>query len=230
MNSGPCSADDCSASFTDCHVHTEALKNDSKIAVEEKNITQIPVIVYPSQAVPTEKTAESDYCLTSGCVKAANKVMDRLDEAIDPCENFYEFACGKFLKETEIPGDKVTIDSFSITRDIVQEQLRTIINEEEQPNEAKPFLLAKRLNKACLNKTIIEERGKKPLVDLLESFGGWPVVKGDLWSEHSFDWVETIKKFRIFGLDTSPIFSFTVTTDSRNSTSRVCDVRIFHAI
>lgn len=176
--------------------------------------------------MPTAQPVEEKVCLTSGCVKTANKVMNNLDESIDPCDNFYEFACGNFMKETDIPADKVTVDAFSIVGDIVQEQLREIINEDELPGEAKPFVLAKRLNQACLNREVIEERGIKPLSDMLESFGGWPVVKGDLWSEDSFDWVETIKKFRLYGLETGIIFSFSVTTDLRNSSARVCDVNM----
>lgn len=211
--------------------YPEALTNDTQNTpnthepiVEEPNIAPAAVLIYPSQSAPTQKSVEDEVCLSTACVKAANKVMNLLDDSVDPCENFYEFACGKFLKETEIPDDKVTIDSFSIVRDLVQEQLREIINEDEKPGESKPFLLAKRLNKACLNREVIEERGKKPLSDLLESFGGWPVVKGEIWSEDTFDWVETIRKFRLYGLETGIVFSFAVTTDLKNSTGRVCDV------
>lgn len=153
--------------------------------------------------------------------------MSYLDENVDPCDNFYEFACGNYLRDTVIPEDKVTVDSFSAVRDLVQEQLRTIINEPVQANESKPFRLAKNFNLACLNKDVIEERGIKPLADILESYGGWPVVKGDSWSDAIFDWVEVIKKFRRMGLDTYIVFSFSVQTDLKNSTRRVMDVSYY---
>lgn len=183
-------------------------------------------------SIPQSGTSgdSNDLCVTHGCIKAAASVLDSIDESIDPCDNFYEFACGAYLKNTFIPDDRVTIDSFSVVRDTVQDQLRRIINEEEQPDESKPFVLAKRLNKACLNKTIIEQRGIKPLADMLESYGGWPAVKGDLWSEDSFDWLQMIKKFRQTGLDTSIILSFAVVTNLKNSTARVLDVCILVGI
>lgn len=163
-------------------------------------------------------------CESRACVMAASKIIEHLDESIDPCDNFYNFACGNYLKNTKIPKDKVSVDLSSTVDDLVREQLRTIINEPAQRNESKPFRLAKHLNAACLNQSIIEQRGIKPLADILEAFGGWPVVKGDLWSDENFNWVEIVKKFRRMGLETSVFFALSVVTDLKNSTKRVLDV------
>lgn len=182
------------------------------------------------QVLDGHNHSQSTICETPGCVRAAAKLMDTIDETVDPCDNFYEFACGNYLKNTEIPASKVTVDSFSVVGDLVKDQLKTIINEPPLPNESKPFKLAKNFNQACLNQSIIEERGHKPLADMLEAFGGWPVVKGDAWSGDSFNWIEIMKKFRIFGLSPSIIFSLSVSTDLKNSTKRVLDVGVLRAL
>lgn len=214
--------------------HAQALQNGSDESFEQihpydVSITAGKLEVEPTSTISSKKeTPNEELCVTHGCIKAAVSVLDSIDDSVDPCDNFFKFACGTYIKNTFIPDDRVTIDSFSVVRDKVQDQLREIINEAEQPNESKPFLLAKRLNKACLNKTIIEQRGIKPLADILESYGGWPVVKGDLWSEDSFNWLDMIKRFRQAGLDTSIIFSFAVVTNLKNSTSRVLDVSCWH--
>lgn len=165
-------------------------------------------------------------CETFGCVMASSKIISFMDESIDPCDNFYEFACGNYIKKTQIPDDKIQVDLLTSVDDLVRQQLRTIINEPMLPNESKPFRLAKYFNSACLNQTIIEERGIKPLADILESYGGWPVVKGDLWSDNNFDWIEIVKKFRRMGLETRVIFALSLVTDLKNSSKRVLDVSI----
>lgn len=159
-------------------------------------------------------------CETPGCVKAASNILKEIDEAVDPCDNFYEFACGKYIREAMIPEDKTSLDPYDSLRDLVQEQLRTIINEPPQPNESKPFKLAKNFNLACLNKENIEAQGIKPLADILEAYGGWPVVKGDSWSDATWDWVEVIKKFRRMGLPTALFFLFDINVDLKNSNQR----------
>lgn len=206
---------------------TTTTTSEPLIGVENPDIDE-----FAEQTTQYNPSTEHDVCETDGCKKAAAKVIESIDESVDPCSNFYKFACGKFVKNTPIPEDKVTVDSFSIVRDLVQDQLRTIINEKSDPRESKPFRLAKDYNAACLNKEVIEQRGIKPLADLLEAFGGWPVIKGDSWMEHNWFWIEVIKKFRRMGLSTNIVFTTYVSTDLKNSIGRVLSVSdlIFYGI
>lgn len=70
-----------------------------------------------------------------------------------------EFACGKFLRNTFIPDDKIAMMSFVHVQDKVLGQLRTVLNERSMPNESKPFTLAKTFNTACMDEETLERKG-----------------------------------------------------------------------
>lgn len=76
-----------------------------------------------------------------------------MDPEVEPCDDFYDFACGGFLKSTNIPDDKTSVNTFIEISDELQKQLRASIEEKSSQDEPKPFRLAKNLYKACMNKS-----------------------------------------------------------------------------
>lgn len=151
--------------------------------------------------------------------------MDSLDSSVKPCDDFFQFACGNFIKNTKLPEDKYAIYPLSLITDKLQEQITKLITEEPEPNESKPFRLAKDLYKACNNLSLIEEVGVKPYLKIVDQLGGWPVVVGDDWNKDlKWSWVETIKQFSKIGYETSQILDFAISIDLKNSTKRIIDV------
>lgn len=128
---------------------TEALK----IVIQNQSAT------HPNITTIVSRRNATNICMTKGCVKASALVLDLIDENVDPCDNFYEFACGKFIKNTFIPDDKIAMMSFVHVQDKVLGQLRLILNERSAHNESKPFTLAKTFNRACMDQETLELQG-----------------------------------------------------------------------
>ena len=86
------------------------------------------------------------------CWGTAAELLQNMDVKADPCEDFYQFACGGFEKRNIIPDDQSSVSTFSLISDKVTEQLRTLVEKPVRDDEAEPFKLVKKLYASCLNK------------------------------------------------------------------------------
>lgn len=75
---------------------------------------------------------------------------------------------------------------------------------------------------------IIEEQGLDPLHRILKDLGGWPVLMGEHWDEKSFNWKESVYKFRTMGYSVDYFLDFSIGVDLKNSTKRIIDVSFNH--
>nr|XP_033323580.1 neprilysin-2 isoform X1 [Megalopta genalis] len=200
--------------------------SDPPVKSEELPYTANALNGYQQPKVQTVNvpSCDEDVCYTPECVHTASRILKNMDTQIEPCDDFYDFACGGFLETTSIPDDKTSVNTFTEISDELQNQLRASIEEKSAPNEPKPFRLAKNLYKACMNKTLIEQQGLQPLLNILKKLGGWPLLEGDNWNETEFNWKESVYKFRQMGYSVDYFIDFSIGVDLKNSTKRIIDL------
>ncbi|XP_034935733.1 neprilysin-2-like [Chelonus insularis] len=170
---------------------------------------------------PPSTLSTKDVCYTPECIHVASKILNNMNPNIDPCDDFYKFACGGFINTTRIQDEKIIVDNFSITNSKILEQLRTTIEEKDFHNEIRPFKLVKELYSICMNKTAIEEQGLNPVLRILKDVGGYPVLEGDSWNEDDFHWMELIYKLRDIGYSYNYLLEFSIGVDLKNSSKKM---------
>ncbi len=93
-----------------------------------------------------------------------------MDTSKKPWQDFYQFANGKWLAQTEIPADKPSLYVFTILNDTNQQKLRTILEAAAKDAAAKDSVKGKvgAFYRSGMDEAAIEKAGAKPLQEELD--------------------------------------------------------------
>nr|XP_046167861.1 membrane metallo-endopeptidase-like 1 [Oncorhynchus gorbuscha]XP_046167862.1 membrane metallo-endopeptidase-like 1 [Oncorhynchus gorbuscha] len=124
------------------------------------------------------RSGPSNVCTTPECVTAAARLLQNMDATVEPCQNFYQYACGGWLERHVIPETSSRHSVFDILRDRLEIVLKGVF-ETESDQDRDAFKKAKTLYSSCMNETLIEQRDSQPLMLLIDSIGDWPAASED---------------------------------------------------
>ncbi|KAK9745557.1 hypothetical protein QE152_g6832 [Popillia japonica] len=78
---------------------------------------------YPTEDKPNE------LCLKPGFIHTASKVLEFMDPSVGPAMISTSFPVVTSEKNTNIPDDKSSVTTFSVIKDQLEEEIRTMIEE-----------------------------------------------------------------------------------------------------
>ncbi|XP_049474186.1 membrane metallo-endopeptidase-like 1 isoform X1 [Panthera uncia] len=122
-----------------------------------------------------------EICTTPGCVVAAARILRNMDPSGEPCDDFYQYACGGWLQHHVIPETNSRYSVFDVLREELEIILKGVL-ENSTAKDRPAVQKAKMLYRSCMNESVIEKRDSRPLLNILDLMGGWPVAM-DKWNE-----------------------------------------------
>lgn len=123
--------------------------------------TAMPCTAFAQTVAPT--TEKSPVYLPTPSFDTAS-----INSAADPCQDFYQFACGKYAANHPIPADQSSVDAFATLYNVNTQQLRSILSKEETATgrTSSEQKIGDDYH-ACMDTASIEQRGLAPLEPLL---------------------------------------------------------------
>ncbi|XP_034636432.1 endothelin-converting enzyme-like 1 [Trachemys scripta elegans] len=164
------------------------------------------------------------YCLEDcqekkAFVKASLFIANNIDPTIDPCKDFYSFACGSWLHRHSIPEDKLHYGIIATIGEQNEEKLRRLLQRPvRRGSRASAERKVKAFFRSCLDMGEIDRRGPRPMLEVIEDCGGWDGPATGRQARWDFN--ELLYKTQ--GVySTAVLFSLTVNLDDKNSSRYV---------
>ena len=114
--------------------------------------------------------------------------LTAIDKSVDPCQDFYHYACGTWLKNNPIPPDQSSWGRFNELHERNQTILRSILDKQSAGNASRSAINQKigDYYYSCMDETGIEAKGTAPLkpymdsIDVMKAKSDVPAVLGGL--------------------------------------------------
>jgi endothelin-converting enzyme/putative endopeptidase len=96
--------------------------------------------------------------------------LDNIDKSVDPCVDFYQYACGNWIKNSEIPADRPAWQSFSELNESNLAIERRILEKAETAGAGRSAIDQKigDLYGSCMDEKAVDAKGIAPVKPELE--------------------------------------------------------------
>ncbi|XP_068624713.1 endothelin-converting enzyme homolog [Battus philenor] len=168
-----------------------------------------------------EPSDQSDVCLSSSCIYTASEVIRALDAKQDPCDDFYEFACGGWIRNNPIPEGKASWGIFSKIELQNQLTIRYALEKVNISEASHAEAKARIYYDSCIDANeIIEKQAEKPLIAVIKKLGGWHLLPNTVNKTLKWDLQKLTQDVQnLYNL--GGLFNWAVTEDDRNSSKHV---------
>jgi putative endopeptidase len=97
----------------------------------------------------------------------------KMDPSADPCEDFFQYACGTWVAKTEIPADRSGYGTFHMLDEQSEKTLHGLLEDiVASPGDEPRRVRLATFYKTCMDEAAIEKAGAKPLAPWLKKIDG----------------------------------------------------------
>ena len=145
-------------------------------------------------------------CSSLACISASHRIIENLDMKIDPCENFYRYACDGWIKNHFLTPSETSLSYF---KEIYRKNLivlyKLLLDHSDTNSQSNKKL--KQYFHSCMNTSNNEKSAGETLLNILDQIGNW--------SANNFNLVTSLVYTHQHKIN--PLFRIGITIDEKNN-------------
>lgn len=175
------------------------------------------------------ETTSKNVCQTHECHAVADYIKSSIDSTVDPCDDFFTFSCGGWIRRNPIPKSYNDYSTFTKLSKVIEGEIRGLLQTSKMlhdipHNEA--LTKTRDLYHSCMDVNQIEKLGPLPMLDFIQEIGSWSICHNGSWKKSSWDIYRVLQNVQSTYYPASPFFSVEVTNDHLNSTKHLIKVSV----
>lgn len=166
-----------------------------------------------------------ELCTTQDCVNEASRILDYVDRTIDPCDNFYKFACGGWIQKNPANISYPRISSLSIMGQKTLEEIRKIVEGAPEPADTISLNKARKVYNMCMDTETLEKIGISGLRRVVKMNGGWPITMTSReWRWKGYKMWQQVSNLLEKNMLYNGLYGITVSVDEKKSDTNIITI------
>ncbi|KAH8330638.1 hypothetical protein KR067_005995, partial [Drosophila pandora] len=189
----------------------------SEIAANRFEMRLLYALILAAHVVANGENLSEDTWYTRAVKRQAKaaEIASFMDQTVDPCQNFYTFACGNYERINSASSlHLVSTGLFDTLTKGYNRKILKMLNTPTDEHDTAEDLQVKHFYESCLKMKDLAPKYDEKLRKIIAEFGTMPLLEGDSWEEDNFDWVDTTARMAyrygissLIGVDVSKDFA-----------------------
>ncbi|XP_037084931.1 endothelin-converting enzyme 2-like [Pollicipes pollicipes] len=130
-------------------------------------------------------------CEQPACIQQAAQMVGYMNYSVNPCDDFYEYACGQFSVRHP-RGIHISYGVSNMLEDYNRGRLEELLEQPQFHDDDSATSKARTFYTSCINAYDQSDNNARSMVDLINSLGGMELF--GTWQEDGWDFLQTFQK------------------------------------